>query len=503
MAVENQEQFEAWLSDQSQEVCAAIALRAALRVLPTAYILERGNAAQVERALAVFRTSLASAVAAVGPEPDSAVARAARLVRNVVDATDAVDNIAAAVTLSTEANNDPVRHIAIASQGIIRVETAVGAALLAADRHPNAAASAAREARALTYADTALPLSATGLLSERVLVPKGLTNALTELASKPGNISLLEQGGPWSFWSRWYGRAMAGDPLPWDLQREIALIPDAIWEQGPEAVAEEIEKIEAAYLAGTTQLAEEVTLDPETGTFSVTPHPLENAPLISALLARTEDALDDALHGQNGLREDMRAVRTLRRTHQRYGNDPQRIELDYTSVAISLRREIRETQELAETEDNLALLEAVEEGVLAIRAQHPEIAENRQRIAQQKLREMDRADLEVLESAEPVLLALSEGEMAEDFARDIPQLINDATTPLPTGAPPLPGVDESMRVFHRVSSMKVLLDRLTDKGASFFDSKENKTLRLGLQGLKVTAYLGLVVEIGLKLFGVL
>ncbi|PJE32683.1 hypothetical protein [Pseudooceanicola marinus] len=302
---------------------------------------------------------------------------------------------------------------------------------------------------------------------------------------------------------------MAGDPLPWDLQREVALIPDAIWQQGPEAVAEQIAKIEAAYLARTTHLAEEVTLDPETGTFSVTPRPLENAPLISALLAQTEDALEDALQGQNGLREDMRAVRTLRRTHQRYGNDPQRIELDYTSVAISLRREIRETQELAETEDNLALLEAVEEGALAIRAQHPEIAENRQRIAQQRLREMDRADLEVLESAEPVLLALSEGEMAEDFARDIPQLINDATTPLPTGAPPLPGVDESMRVFHRVSWMKVIMDKLPDKGASLFDSKTNKTIRLALEGCALFTILGgpqivtRLVEIGLKLFGVL
>lgn len=52
---------------------------------------------------------------------------------------------------------------------------------------------------------------------------------------------------PWSFWSRWYDRAMAGDPLPRDLQREVALIPDRIWKQGPEAVAERIVEIEARY----------------------------------------------------------------------------------------------------------------------------------------------------------------------------------------------------------------------------------------------------------------
>ena len=40
---------------------------------------------------------------------------------------------------------------------------------------------------------------------------------------------------------------MAGDPLPWDLQERVALIPDEIWEAGPEAVAEEIEKIRSRY----------------------------------------------------------------------------------------------------------------------------------------------------------------------------------------------------------------------------------------------------------------
>ncbi len=51
----------------------------------------------------------------------------------------------------------------------------------------------------------------------------------------------------WTFWTKWYDRAMAGDPLPWDLQEQIALIPNEIWEAGPEAVAEEIARIEAAF----------------------------------------------------------------------------------------------------------------------------------------------------------------------------------------------------------------------------------------------------------------
>lgn len=33
--------------------------------------------------------------------------------------------------------------------------------------------------------------------------------------------------------------------MDWELQRQVALIADAIWEAGLEAVAEEIEKIRA------------------------------------------------------------------------------------------------------------------------------------------------------------------------------------------------------------------------------------------------------------------
>ncbi|WP_167687363.1 hypothetical protein [Pseudooceanicola sp. HF7] len=375
-------------------------------------------------------------------------------------------------------------------------------------------------ARAAAYADTALPVEPRRMLESRVQRLQAITDATEKLSKQDGRTWVLTEGGDWDFWSRWYERAMAGDPLPWDLQREVALIPEEIWKQGPEAVAERIAEIEADYLTRTTQLSEEVTLNPATGTFLVTPRPLENAPLISALLSRTEDALEDALLGSNGLRTDMRAVKTLQRTHQRYGNDPQRIELDYTSVAISLRRELK-SHELAETEDNLALLEAVEEGALAIRAQHPEIAENRQRIAQQKLQEIDREDLELLQAAEPILVALSEGTMADDFARDIPQLINDATTPLPSSAPPLPGVDESMRIFHRTSRMKVLLNDESDKGeailgksnaaltealarsAKTFDSPAVKTIRLAYLAKDTAVLLWKIVEIGLKLFGVL
>ena len=40
---------------------------------------------------------------------------------------------------------------------------------------------------------------------------------------------------------------LRGEPLSWDLQREVALIDDSIWEAGPEEVAKKIAEIEARF----------------------------------------------------------------------------------------------------------------------------------------------------------------------------------------------------------------------------------------------------------------
>lgn len=50
-----------------------------------------------------------------------------------------------------------------------------------------------------------------------------------------------------AFWREWYQGFLDGKPLDWELQRRVALIDDAIWEAGPEAVAQAIEKIRAKF----------------------------------------------------------------------------------------------------------------------------------------------------------------------------------------------------------------------------------------------------------------
>lgn len=224
-------------------------------------------------------------------------------------------------------------------------------------------------------------------------------------------------------------------------------------------MAAEIQRIQAEYQIQTSPLAETVEINPDTQLFRAVPIPIQNAPFIGALLGRVSDALDDAVQGLNGLNERSREVRVLTRSIARYGNDPQRLEMDFTSVASGLRRQMRDTAELPDSEDNLALLETLEDGVRGLRATHPDIAANRELLALQSLKELSVDDKALLDEAKPVLIALSEDAMAEDFAADIPALLNDAMGPLPDTAPHLPEANAATRIFNRTAKMALLWDK--------------------------------------------
>lgn len=131
----------------------------------------------------------------------------------------------------------------------------------------------------------------------------------------------------------------------WDLARDVALIPDAIRDQGPEAVAEEI--------------------------------------------------------------------RTLARTISRYGNNPQRIEMDFVQVHAGLPRQIA-TQDLPPSEENTALRDALEEGARAIRATHPDVAENRAILQRATFQEISDDEAIFLDTAAPVLETISDDATAEE-----------------------------------------------------------------------------------------
>lgn len=323
-------------------------------------------------------------------------------------------------------------------------------------------------------------------------------------------VKILKEKGEWQFWGDWYAGILAGKPLDWELQIRVAKIPEAIWNAGPEIVAREIKLVEAAYLSEQFPLAETIELNRGTRKFYAVPIPFENAPYMSALLSQIGDALEDCLGGHNGLSGASSDVKKLNRVLTKYHDDPQNAELTLTRVAGSLRAQLYESRELPDNEDNLGLLNAVEEGVRGIRANHPEVAANREQLAQQAFQALEPEEKKKLEEALPVLAEITDPNLAEDFEQDIPELINDALLPLPDGVPPLPGADVATRVFSRVSKMALVWEKYEKAkraGAEAWDSDLVKTLRLagfaigGVTGVSAVLY-GLV-QIGLRLLGVL
>lgn len=499
--IESIGRLEKWLTTQEARVCSAFAARASLRSLPAimARIDQSSPIMDGTTSLRIaFRATLISSVASFCPPEKQAQLRSSAQSAALYGASQ-----------GTSAHLDALNsaHFAVLTIS----ESAVTSAI-----------SAVRSsARATSFALSSIDSALLRDLEFGKSNPSPESFFAQELWPKNSGIAPMDDqwhafsnrpdpDNIWEFWCDWYQGMLVGTPMDWDLQMQVALIEDAIWEAGPIAVTAEIEAIKAKTVVSKLPLEEVIKLNLETGKFHAVPTPVQNAPLLSALLTQVSDALEDAVAGNNGLSEQSSEFRKLTRTFQRYGNDPQQAELTLTTVAKGLRRQIHESRELPDSEDNLALLEAVEDGVRGIRAHHPEVAANREQLAHQAFKVMNPADKETLSQALPLLTALSETALAEDFSADIPELINDTLLPLPDGAPRLPGADATTRVFSRVSKMALAWEQvkaLSESGAKIFDSKIVKSLRLvgfataGLGAVGTLLYQ--LVQIGLRALGVL
>lgn len=64
--------------------------------------------------------------------------------------------------------------------------------------------------------------------------------------------ALYQSGAHWRFWEKWFESFVNGDPIAWEIQNRVARIDESIWQAGPELVAAEIERIEAAFEVEST-----------------------------------------------------------------------------------------------------------------------------------------------------------------------------------------------------------------------------------------------------------
>jgi hypothetical protein len=131
----------------------------------------------------------------------------------------------------------------------------------------------------------------------------------------------------WSFWNRWWDGVLTGNQLNSDLQRQVALIPDEIWEQGPAAVAGAIRQIELDFAIAHTPNAEEVRRDGQ-GLFYTLPVSTIRPDLFRAAIEKVQDDIVEiraAPHMANCLPFFEADLRRLDDHFARYADQPLRI----------------------------------------------------------------------------------------------------------------------------------------------------------------------------------
>lgn len=239
----NHDELESWIKTRPREDAILIALRAALRVFPF-WASQMGEAWARKGDFScslLLRCSLTSGVAR---SYSDAKFRAAASQSADAHAAAAYAARAAAAVVADAVSADAARAATYAAR--------------ASASHSANSLLAASAADAVEVATACLPIWR--YVEEDVACldnGEELLNSSIWYGDKPERIRTIEAtalqnltretGDPNSFWHRWWRGAVSGQWLDWNLQREVALIPDDIWQQGPKAVMVAIAEIEARY----------------------------------------------------------------------------------------------------------------------------------------------------------------------------------------------------------------------------------------------------------------
>lgn len=166
-------------------------------------------------------------------------------------------------------------------------------------------------------------------------------------------------------------------------------------------------------------LAERIVSNEETGAFNIVAKSAAKPNFLRATLGQIEDALDDCLESpSNGLSEQDHEVRKLRRMLSKYADDPQRIEMDATSVRNGILAKIG-TEELPRSEEIQGLLDALRDAAQGVRGTDPDIAENRRILDSADTTRISEDSVKAIVEAAPVLEAITEGELQQQMQDDL------------------------------------------------------------------------------------
>ncbi len=369
---EDLDQIQAWLKVQENDrVCCAFAARAALRALPAAMAVVGQNLERLTGdrfLLACLRAVLTCGVASTCPTSD-----------------------VPKVTSAARSAERSARSAAAAAAASGAFSTTTAAARSATD---SATAAAARSPiHPINFAITTASHFASNFatLSDGTrLRDKGIdAHFAVSLWEDEGPISKLlvhwqtfqerpDPEGVWAFWVMWYRGMFEGIPMDWDLQLQVALIDDAVWEDGPKAVAQKIARIR---LRHKTLIAPGLKRNSSDTAFIIQSEDALAADILEYACSRVASVLGNALDsaGANGLSEASYETITIRRALTENPKSASLLATGFYDACLSFQNTIGERYPEDTSLTNLknALWGVVEE----INEEHPEARKRCARLA--------------------------------------------------------------------------------------------------------------------------
>lgn len=406
----DQKELESWLNTRPREDAILIAQRAALRVFPVWGELIQNDRqwARGKTNLVVMRCLLVSGVARKFPAIDfmgaasSAVAAADFTGGFPLAALSAFSATSAVATLWTP--DHELRFCAA---------NAVTFACSAASSHAEVIWNLIGQDVTILQSGADLPSTPLWHSDTPETILQAEETGLENLT--------LETGDRNSFWHRWYHAAKRGEWLDWDLQRDIALIPDPVWKEGPKAVLAAIAEIELAHAIAKTPIAEEVLRD-DAGLFYTLPLSTIRPDLFRDAMEKVRDTMAELRANQrlaNCLTWLADDLHRLEDHFIRYANHPLRI---HDVFQKTLRHLDRLQAEGLLPDDGLLedFRQDLETGSIDIRRADPEVAKTvKARVGDRlaRLSPQGRADLApVVQAAAKESRPDLKAELQEDHA---------------------------------------------------------------------------------------
>jgi uncharacterized protein YicC (UPF0701 family) len=227
----------------------------------------------------------------------------------------------------------------------------------------------------------------------------------------------------------------------------VSLIPDDIWNKGPEAVAEEIARIDSQWVSEQLPQADKLSFDIDRAQFESTPIPLEADRLVQTTLKQVEFAQEVAMSSNCGLNASSTACLYIDQTLEHCRDDPNAIEQNFEIARSDLIDGIADGRYFEDGKLS-ALVRVLDRAVTDLRAHHPEVAEAWEARIKHNLRNVSAAQKQLVVEKTNDLIGVSSDKLAKE-------LTLDASTIATAGEAAQSGAIR--RFFGRVAQMRILL----------------------------------------------